>query len=106
MRFDRFTIRGQEAIQNAIGVAEKNENQQVEPEHLLVSMFEQENGVVNPILGKIGVNRQKIKQELEVIIEKYPKVKGGQQSFSSRINTIFAEAQKEAERMQDEYIST
>lgn len=106
MRFDRFTIRGQEAIQNAIGVAEKNENQQVEPEHLLVSMFEQENGVVNPILGKIGVNRQKIKQELEVIIEKYPKVKGGQQFFSSRINTIFAEAQKEAERMQDEYIST
>lgn len=106
MRFDKFTIRGQEAIQNAIGVAEKNENQQVEPEHLLVSMFEQENGVVNPILGKIGVNRQKIKQELEVVIEKYPKVKGGQQFFSSRINTIFAEAQKEAEKMQDEYIST
>ncbi len=57
MRFDRFTIRGQEAVQNAIGVAEKNQNQQVEPEHLLVSMLEQEQGVVRPILGKVGANR-------------------------------------------------
>ena len=106
MRFDRFTIRGQEAVQNSIGVAEKNENQQVEPEHLLVSMFEQTEGVVNPILGKIGVNRQKVQQELEASIAKQPKVTGGQQYFSSRINTIFAEAQKEAEKMGDEYMST
>lgn len=106
MRFDRFTIRGQEAVQNSIGVAEKNENQQVEPEHLLVSMFEQPEGVVNPILGKIGVNRQKVQQELEASIAKQPKVTGGQQYFSSRINTIFAEAQKEAEKMGDEYMST
>ena len=106
MRFDKFTIRGQEAVQNAIGVAEKNENQQVEPEHLLVSMFEQKEGVVNPILGKIGINRANILSELEASIAKHPKVKGGQQYFSSRVNTIFAEAQKEAEKMEDEYIST
>jgi len=106
MRFDKFTIRGQEAVQNAIGVAEKNENQQVEPEHLLVSMFEQEEGVVNPILGKIGVNRQNIQRELAASIAKQPKVKGGQQYFSTRINTVFAEAQKIAEEMGDEYIST
>jgi ATP-dependent Clp protease ATP-binding subunit ClpB len=106
MRFDRFTIRGQEAVQNAIGVAEKNENQQVEPEHLLTSMLEQEQGVVRPILGKVGANRQKIGSELEAAIAKHPKVTGGQQYFSSRINTIFAEAQKVAEKMEDEYIST
>ena len=60
MRFDRFTIRGQEAVQNAIGVAEKNQNQQVEPEHLLMSMLEQEQGVVRAILGKVGANVKRL----------------------------------------------
>ena len=106
MRFDRFTIRGQEAVQEAIGVAEKNENQQVEPEHLLAAMLEQKEGVLRPILGKIGANAQAIGSEIEAAIAKFPKVSGGQQFFSSRTNTIFQEAQKEAEKMQDEYIST
>ncbi|MEZ5427685.1 MAG: ATP-dependent chaperone ClpB [Pyrinomonadaceae bacterium] len=106
MRFDRFTIRGQEAVQEAIGVAEKNQNQQVEPEHLLSAMFQQKEGVVRPILGKIGANVAAISSEIEAAIEKFPKVSGGQQYFSSRINTIFQEAQKEAEAMRDEYIST
>ena len=106
MRFDRFTIRGQEAVQEAIGVAEKNENQQVEPEHLLAAMLEQKEGVLRPILGKIGANAQAIGSEIEASIAKFPKVSGGQQYFSSRTNTAFQDAQKEAEKMQDEYIST
>ncbi len=108
MRFDRFTIRGQEAVQEAIGVAEKNQNQQVEPEHLLSAMLQQKEGVVRPILGKIGANPQAVISEIETAIEKFPKVSGGsgQQYFSSRINTIFQDAQKEAEAMQDEYVST
>ncbi len=106
MKFDRFTIRGQEAVQEAIGVAEKNQNQQVEPEHLLTSMMQQKEGVVRPILGKIGANPAAVLAEIDSAIEKMPKVTGGQQYFSSRINTIFQEAQKEAEAMQDEYVST
>ncbi len=106
MRFDRYTIRGQEAIQNSIGVAEKNENQQVEPEHLLIAMLEQEQGVVGAIFGKIGANKLFIGEELEKEIAKFPKVKGGQQYFSTRVNAIFQEAQKEAEAMKDEYVST
>jgi ATP-dependent Clp protease ATP-binding subunit ClpB len=106
MRFDRFTIRGQEAVQEAIGIAEKNQNQQVEPEHLLASMLEQKEGTLRPILGKVGANAQAILSEVQASIAKFPKVSGGQQYFSSRINTIFQEAQKEAEKMQDEYIST
>jgi ATP-dependent Clp protease ATP-binding subunit ClpB len=106
MRFDRFTIRGQEAVQEAIGVAEKNQNQQVEPEHILVSLLDQKEGVVRPILGKIGVNLAQIQNELTAAIEKFPKVSGGQQYFSSRTNTIFQDVQKIAEAMQDEYIST
>ncbi len=106
MRFDRFTIRGQEAVQSAIGVAEKNQNQQVEPEHILAAMLEQKEGVLKPILGKIGANTSAIAAELHEAIEKMPKVSGGQQYFSSRTNTIFQDVLKEAERMEDEYIST
>ncbi len=106
MRFDRFTIRGQEAVQEAIGIAEKNQNQQVEPEHILIAMLEQKEGVVRPILGKIGANPAAILNELQSATEKFPKVSGGQQYFSSRTNTIFQDVQKIAEKMEDEYIST
>jgi ATP-dependent Clp protease ATP-binding subunit ClpB len=106
MRFDRFTIRAQEAVQEAIGVAEKNQNQQVEPEHLLSAMLEQKEGVVRPILGKIGANAATITADLTAAISKLPKVQGGQPYFGSRTNTVFQEAQKSAERMSDEYMST
>jgi len=106
MRFDRFTIRGQEAVQASVALAEKNENQHVEPEHLLAAMIEQEEGTVRPIVGKIGASWQRIAEEVSAGIAKFPKVSGGQQYFSSRINTIFQEAQKIAEKMQDEYVST
>ncbi len=106
MKFDRFTIRGQEAVQEAIGVAEKAQNQQVEPEHLLTAMLEQKEGVVKPILGKIGANAQTVAAEVQAAIAKFPQVSGGQQYFSSRTNTVFQNAQKEAEKMQDDYMST
>ncbi|MBX3295978.1 MAG: ATP-dependent chaperone ClpB [Acidobacteria bacterium] len=106
MRFDRFTIRGQEAVQAAIGIAEKQQNQQVEPEHILAAMLEQKEGVLKPILGKIGANTTAIAADLQVSIDKMPKVTGGQQYFSSRTNTLFQEVQKIAEKMQDEYVST
>src|SRR3982750_1314029 len=106
MRFDRFTIRGQEAVQGSIGAAEKEQNQQVEPEHLLAAMLEQKEGVVRPILGKIGANAQTIINDVQGAIAKFPKVSGGQQYFSTRTNTIFQEAQKAAEKMEDEYVST
>jgi ATP-dependent Clp protease ATP-binding subunit ClpB len=106
MRFDRFTIRGQEAVQEAIGIAEKNQHQQVEPEHLLAAMLEQKEGTVRPILGKIGANVQTVLSDIQAAIARFPKVSGGQQYFSSRINAVFQEAQKEAEKMQDDYIST
>src|SRR5258708_37064493 len=106
MRCDRFTSRGQEAVQEGVGIAEKNQNQQVEAEHLLAAMLEQKEGVVRPIFGKIGANAQGILTEIQAAIAKFPQVSGGQQYFSSRTNTIFQEAQKEAEKMQDDYIST
>ncbi len=106
MRFDRFTLRGQEAVQSAIEAAEKNQNQQVEPEHLLFAMLQQEEGTVKPVLSKIGVQSAAILQDVEKAIERFPKVSGGQQYFSTRINSLFNVAQKEAETFKDEYMST
>src|SRR5215218_4847225 len=100
MRLERFTLRGQEAIQSAIEAAERNQHQQVEPEHLLVAMLEQPEGVVRPVLGKLGAN------DLEAAGGRLPKVQGGQQYFSPRTTQVFQAAQKKAEQMQDEYIST
>jgi ATP-dependent Clp protease ATP-binding subunit ClpB len=106
MRFDRFTIRGQEAVQAGVEIAEKAQHQQVEPEHVLAAMLEQKEGVVRPIFGKIGANISAISAELTAVLGKFPKVSGGQQYFSSRTNTIFQVAQTEAEKLTDEYLST
>src|ERR671914_2006718 len=106
MRLDRYTLRGQEAIQSAIEVAEKNQHQQVEPEHVLLAMLEQPEGVVRPVLGKIGANVQVVINDLQAAIGRFPKVQGGQQYFSPRLSQIFTAAQKQAENMKDEVVST
>ncbi|HYG11714.1 MAG TPA: ATP-dependent chaperone ClpB [Pyrinomonadaceae bacterium] len=106
MRLERFTLRGQEAIQTAIEQAERNQNQQVEPEHLLVAMLEQPEGIVRPLVGKLGANLQVVLNDAQAAISRLPKVQGGQQYFSPRLTQIFTAAEKQAERMQDEYIST
>src|SRR5574341_1143031 len=106
MRLDKFTLRGQEAIQAGIELAERNQNQQVEPEHILCAMLDQPEGIVRPLLGKLGANIQVIKNECEAAVARLPRVQGGQQYFSPRLSQIFTAAQKQAEAMQDEYIST
>ncbi|HEX8775795.1 MAG TPA: ATP-dependent chaperone ClpB [Pyrinomonadaceae bacterium] len=106
MRLDKFTLRGQEAIQSAIEVAERNQNQQVEPEHLLLVMLEQAEGIVRPVLGKLGANVQVILNDIQAAVARFPRVQGGQQYFSPRLSQLFIAAQTQAESMQDEYIST
>src|ERR671939_1326119 len=106
MRLERFTLRGQDAIQSAIEAAERNQHQQVEPEHLLLAMLEQPEGIVRPLLGKLGANLQVVLNDVQAAIARLPKVQGGQQYFSPRITQVFTAAQKQAEGMQDEYIST
>ena len=106
MRLDKFTLRGQEAIQAGIELAERNQNQQVEPEHLLCAMLDQPEGTVRPLLGKLGANIQVIKNDCEAAVARFPRVQGGQQYFSSRLSQVFTAAQKQADEMQDEYVST
>jgi ATP-dependent Clp protease ATP-binding subunit ClpB len=106
MRLDKFTLRAQEAIQSAIELAERAQHQQVEPEHLLAAMLEQPEGIVKPILGKLAINVPVVLNEIQAAIGRFPQVKGGQQYFSPRLTQIFTAAQKQAEGMKDEFIST
>ena len=106
MRLDKFTLRAQEAIQSAIELAERNQHQQVEPEHLLVAMFEQPEGIVRPLIGKLGANVAVILNDTQAAVARFPRVQGGQQYFSPRMTQIFTESQKQADKFQDEFIST
>jgi ATP-dependent Clp protease ATP-binding subunit ClpB len=106
MRLDKFTLRAQEAIQSAIELAERNTNQQVEPEHLLTAMLEQPEGIVRPMLGKLGANVTVVQSDSQAAIGRFPRVQGGQQYFSPRTSQLFTAAQKQADKMKDEFIST
>lgn len=106
MRLDKFTLRAQEAIQAAIELAERSQNQQVEPEHLLSAMLDQPEGIVRPILGKLAVNLPVVTNDVQAAIGRFPKVQGGQQYFSPGLSQVFTASQKQAESMKDEFIST
>src|SRR6266850_7505713 len=106
MRLDKFTLRGQEAIQSGIEIAERNQNQQVEPEHVLFAMLEQSEGILRPVLGKLGANVQVVLNDLQAALARLPRVQGGQQYFSPRLSQVFTAAQKQADQMQDDFIST
>jgi ATP-dependent Clp protease ATP-binding subunit ClpB len=109
MRLDKLTIKAQEALQASQTIAEQHSHQQIEPEHLLLALIQQKEGVVIPILKNLGVDPNVIAGELEKAIEKIPKVYGGggsQPYISPRLKNIIDKGFKEAERLKDEYIST
>ena len=107
MRLDKYTLKAQEAIESAVASAEKQNHQQVEPEHILASMIEQTEGVTRPILGRVGVNLQAILSEIDAAIKKFPQVSGtGQRYYGNRSTDVFNRAQKEADKFKDDYIST
>ena len=77
MRFDKFTIKSQELIQNAQSLASSKNHQQIEPEHLLSTMLKEPEGIARAMLNKLGVSASDISHELSIAIDKLPKVSGG-----------------------------
>jgi ATP-dependent Clp protease ATP-binding subunit ClpB len=106
VRFDKFTTKGQEAIQAAQNLAESLQQPQLEPEHLLAALMEQEEGIVVPLLRKLEVAPESLSQELQKQFSSLPKVQGGQISLSPRLDTVFRQAHAEADQFKDEYVST
>lgn len=108
MRFDKLTLKAQEAIQGSQQLAEKFGHQQIEPEHIVRLILEQTEGVVPAILGKIGVDRNQLIGSVDKSLEKLPKVSGpgfGEVYISPRSKEILEKAFKEADQMSDEYVS-
>jgi len=109
MQIERFTLKAQEALQDAKSIAEQKHHQQIDVEHLLLGLISQKEGIVLPILQKLGANVDLIVSQLEGELGRIPQVTGkgvGQVYVSSRLNEIFNMAWKEAERLTDEYLST
>ncbi|HVP78583.1 MAG TPA: ATP-dependent chaperone ClpB [Thermodesulfobacteriota bacterium] len=106
---NKLTLKAQEALQDAKSIAEKKHHQQIEVEHLLAALVAQKDGIVIPILQKLGANPDLIHSQLENELSRIPQVTGrgaGQVYLSSRANEILNAGWKEAEALTDEYLST
>ena len=108
MRFDKFTIKSQELIQNAQSMASEHNNQQIEPEHLLLAMLNEPEGIARAMLNKLGVSPDNVSREVTATIDKFPKVSGstvGDAFISPRTKSILDAAFAEAAKMKDQYVS-
>ncbi|MHB0870906.1 MAG: ATP-dependent chaperone ClpB, partial [Chloroflexota bacterium] len=106
MNANSFTEKAQEALASAQRLAEEQNNSQMEPEHLLLALLEQQGGVVPEIVQKLGVSPAQLAQQFRAEIQRFPKVYGGQLYASPRLGQLLKSAETEAERLKDEYVST
>jgi ATP-dependent Clp protease ATP-binding subunit ClpB len=108
IRWDKFTVKAQEAIQRASELASEHGNPEVLPMHLLTALLEDKEGIVAPIMEKIGIGPQSVLSDLYQGMERLPKVSGGaaQPTLSQAANQLLDRAFKEADNFKDEYVST
>ena len=107
MKWDKFTVMSQEAFQLAQSKAEELGHQELKPEHLLWAFLNQKENIVISVLAKIGASPSKIRSDLERTLDKIPKVEGGGEVYlSPSMRRIMNNAQKEANKLKDEFIST
>ena len=106
MRFDKFTIKSQELIQDAQAKASQHRNPQIEPEHLLAAMLSDTDGIATAIFRKLGVPVETLKQDVEQALERQPKVgQAAEPHISPRTKAVLEAAFSEAAKMKDEYVS-
>jgi ATP-dependent Clp protease ATP-binding subunit ClpB len=108
IRWEKFTVKAQEAVQRANQLASEHGNPELQPVHLLSALVEDSEGIVPPVLEKIGIGPQAVVNDLYREIEKLPKVSGGatQPGLSQAANQLLDRAFKEADNFKDEYVST
>ncbi len=109
IRWDKFTVKAQEAIQRGNELASEHGNPELMPLHLLAALVEDKEGIVAPVLEKIGIGPQAVLSDIYKEIEKLPKVSGSgaaQPAMSSQINQVLEKSFKEAANFKDEYVST
>ena len=105
MTLDKFTIKAQETVQEAVNTAQRNGQQTIEPVHLLAGVMNKAKDVVNFLLQKLGVNAQQIDMLVQSELQHLPRVTGGEPYLSSDANKVLLKAQDYAQQMGDEFVS-
>ena len=105
MTLDKFTIKAQEAVQEAVNTAQRNGQQTIEPVHLLAGVMNKAKDVVNFLLQKLGVNAQQIDMLVQSELQHLPRVTGGEPYLSSDANKVLLRAQDYAQQQGDEFVS-
>ena len=105
MNFDNFTIKSQEAIQEAVNQVSRRGQQLIEPVHLLAGVLKVGENVTNFIFQKLGMNAQQIKLVLDKQLESLPKVSGGEPYLSRESNEVLQKANQFANELGDQFVS-
>ncbi len=105
MNFDNFTIKSQEAIQQAVNIVRQHNGQSIEPVHLLKAVIDKGESVVKFIFQKLGANETQINAQVEKGIESQPKVSGGEPYLSRESNDILQQAIAQSQKLGDEYVT-
>ncbi len=108
IRWDKFTVKSQEAVQSASSLATENGNPELLPIHLLAVLLSDKEGIIVPVLQKVGVPTDQLQQDANRVVDKLPKVSGSssQATMSNAMQKVIDQAFKEAENFKDEYVST
>ncbi len=107
INFEKFTIKAQDTMRQAYNIAGENGNQQIMPEHILYAMLNDNEGIINSILKKIGINVNGLKKDIEELIDKLPKVSGVSEIYISKeTKELFTIAFKKANELKDDFINT
>src|SRR3954469_21838254 len=109
MQLDRFTIKAQEALQAAQGLAQTYSHQEIDGEHLMLALIDQPEGLIQPLLQKLGVPASALRSDLEAELGRRPKVQGTTSIdtfLGSNLKKALDAAQAEAGKLKDEYTST
>ncbi|MBI4982463.1 MAG: ATP-dependent chaperone ClpB [Candidatus Omnitrophica bacterium] len=107
MKLDKFTIKSQEAIQDAVSIADSLKHQQVDPEHLALAMLRQKDGITPELVESLGISTYSLIRKLEEELKTKPEVHGhaSEAYVSARLNQVLKEASIEAQKLKDEYVS-
>ena len=105
MNFDKFTIKSQEALQKSAEIAMANQQQAIEPGHLLKAIIETDENVSNYVFKKLNVNAVILQNKLDEILNSYPRISGQQPYLSATTNAVLQQAEKELRELKDEYVA-
>ncbi len=105
MTLDKFTIKAQETVQQAVNVAQQNGQQTIEPVHIMAGLFDKARDVVSFLFQKLGVNAQQIEMLCQQELKHLPRVQGGEPYLSSDSNQVLLKAQELSQQMGDEFVS-